>query len=183
MRLGASNGSAMAQVSLSEMGCLRTRATHGCRPYTGGLPRSGRTDGRQRSAPVRPRSAPARSACAAAAPGGSAGWKRQPDGGRTRSGGDPGMPISRFAPRSWWGTSSSAPGCTGARVARTDPRGRHLDQFAGVHDPDPVGELDQQRQVVRDEQDREAEAAPSAPGSPEGSASAPPRRARSSARP
>ena len=36
--------------------------------------------------------------------------------------------------------------------------GADLHQLPRVHDRDPVGELQQQRQVVRDEQDREVEA-------------------------
>ena len=46
-------------------------------------------------------------------------------------------------------------GCRGAR--NSDLAGRLLDQLAGVHDRDRVGDLDEQRQVVGDEQDAEAE--------------------------
>ncbi len=38
-----------------------------------------------------------------------------------------------------------------------DVRGRRLDDLAGVHDRDAIAELDEQRQVVRDEQHGEAE--------------------------
>ena len=43
---------------------------------------------------------------------------------------------------------------------RSDPLGRRgLDELAGVHDRDPVRELEQQRHVVCDEEDGEAEVA------------------------
>ena len=47
--------------------------------------------------------------------------------------------------------------CTGDRGVRRAPGRRLLDDGAGVHDGDPVGDLDQQRQVVGDENDAEAE--------------------------
>ena len=44
--------------------------------------------------------------------------------------------------------------------ARLEPGGRRrLHDLARVHDRDPVRELEQQREVVRDEEDREAEVA------------------------
>ena len=43
------------------------------------------------------------------------------------------------------------------RVPEDLRRGRGLDDLARVHDRDPVAELDHQREVVRDEQDREAD--------------------------
>ena len=44
------------------------------------------------------------------------------------------------------------------RVPEEDVRGRGLDDLARVHDRDAIAELDEQREVVRDEQHREAEA-------------------------
>src|SRR3954454_9788645 len=43
------------------------------------------------------------------------------------------------------------------RAAEEDVRGRRLDDLARVHDRDAIAELDEQREVVRDEQDGEAE--------------------------
>ena len=70
------------------------------------------------------------------------------------------MPSSRRSGPVSGGNDSSSPrvyGCRGSREQRVGRRG--LDDLAGVHDRDPVGELDQQRQVVRDEEHREAELA------------------------
>src|SRR5207237_10640801 len=43
------------------------------------------------------------------------------------------------------------------RARREALRRRGLDELARVHDRDPVRHLEQQREVVRDEEDREAE--------------------------
>ena len=72
-------------------------------------------------------------------------------------------------------------GCRGARKSRR--RVRPLDQPPGVHDRDRVGDLHQQRQVVRDEQDGEAELGRAAGSAPRGSPAGSPRPARWSARP
>jgi len=45
------------------------------------------------------------------------------------------------------------------RLAMQLGRCRLLDDLAGVHDRDPVRELEQERQIVRDEEHREAELA------------------------
>ena len=89
---------------------------------------------------------------------GQRGWNRQPDGGATMSGGDPGMPVSRFfAPGQRRERVHQALGVGVQRIVEELPRRRHLHDLAGVHDGDAVGELDQQRQIVGDEQDREPE--------------------------
>ena len=72
-------------------------------------------------------------------------------------------------------------GCSGAAVDRA--RRRLLDDLAGVHDRDAVRDLDQQREVVRDEEDGEAELALAASSPAAGSRAGRRRRARSSARP
>ena len=116
---------------------------------------------------------------------GQRGWKRQPVGGSREVGrraGDPGQPRQRAASAA--GTSFSSPcvyGCCGFAASSLGRRG--LDDLARVHDRDPVRELEQERQVVRDEEHREAEARASAPRSAAGSRAGRRRRARSSARP
>ena len=50
-----------------------------------------------------------------------------------------------------------SPGVGVRGLAHDGRRGAGLEQPARVHDRDPVGQLEQQRQVVGDEQDREAE--------------------------
>ncbi len=87
-------------------------------------------------------------------------WKRQPAGGFARSGGEPGMPAIRSSGPDSGGNELHQPD----RVRMQRPLEQHvrrsgLDDLARVHDRDPVAELDEQRQVVRDEEDGEAEVA------------------------
>ena len=87
-------------------------------------------------------------------------WKRQPLGGAERSGGEPGMPVIRSIGPVSGGNEVSRPcvyGMLRVREERASRRG--LDDLPRVHDPDPVRELDQQREVVRDEQHGEVEVA------------------------
>ena len=71
----------------------------------------------------------------------------------------PGCRRAPGAARAARGTSRAGPWCRGAparggsRAADAD-----LDEPAGVHDRHPVRELEQEREVVGDEQDGEAEA-------------------------
>ena len=67
-------------------------------------------------------------------------------------------------------------------AGRTASGRRELDQPAEIHHADPVGDLVDHREVVRDEQVGEARAAPAGPSSGSGSAPAPRRRAPRSAR-
>ena len=67
------------------------------------------------------------------------------------------MPVSRSSGPVSGGNDCIRPivyGCF-ALSCSSDARAQ-LDDLAGVHDRDPVGDLDQQRQVVRDEEDGEA---------------------------
>ena len=74
-----------------------------------------------------------------------------------RRAGDPSQPATRA--RAAGGTSRAARACRGARRRRgSASAGADSTNLAGVHDHDPVGDLEQQREVVGDEQDREAEA-------------------------
>ena len=68
------------------------------------------------------------------------------------------MPVSRSSGPLSGGNDCSSPcvyGCCGS--APSFCGGRALDDLARVHDRDPVGELEQQRDVVRDEEDGEPE--------------------------
>ena len=73
-------------------------------------------------------------------------------------GGEPGMPVScRFGPVSD-GNEFIKPcvyGCSG--LSNSSCAGASSTISPGVHDRDAVGELDHQREVVRDEEDREAQ--------------------------
>ena len=115
---------------------------------------------------VRARCSPFRTAPASCPPRAQAGTAKpqrgrngQPVGRSRRSGGEPGMPASsRRGPRSGGNELQQAPGVRVRGLAdRSLARRRLLHDPARVHDRDPVGELEQQRQVVGDEQDREAE--------------------------
>ncbi len=67
------------------------------------------------------------------------------------------MPVSRRSGPVSGGNDCISPivyGCFGVVVQLR--RTRQLDDLARVHDRDPVGDLDQQRQIVGDEQNREA---------------------------
>ena len=81
-----------------------------------------------------------------------------PEGGAGevgRGAGDAGEPLDR--PVSG-GNEPGARRCTGgAGSTRSRAAGATLDDLARVHDRDAVRELEEQRQVVRDEQHREAE--------------------------
>ena len=115
---------------------------------------------------------------------GSAGGTSTRPAWPRRSGGEPGMPVS-----SRCGAAQRREGAQQSLAVRVQGvpvelgRRRLLDDAPAVHDRDPVGELHQQRQVVGDEDDREAELARAARPAGRGSAAARPRRARSSARP
>ena len=89
---------------------------------------------------------------------GQRGWKRQPDGGLREVGRRAGDARERDDRPGQRRERAHEPvrvrvqrGCGRAR-----PR-RRLDDLAGVHDRDAVAELDEQREVVRDEQHGEAE--------------------------
>ena len=70
------------------------------------------------------------------------------------------MPVSRsIGPVSGGNELEQPDGVRVQRVGEELLRLGQLDDLARVHDRDPVGELEQQRQVVRDEQHREAELA------------------------
>jgi hypothetical protein len=87
-------------------------------------------------------------------------WKRHAAGGFTGLGSSPGSRIvSRFASTSGSGigtadSSEIVYGCSGCRRA---PRRRDLDDHAEVHDRDPIGDVANDGQVVRDEEVREVE--------------------------
>ena len=95
---------------------------------------------------------------------GHRGWKRQPAGGCARSGGAPGIPVSRTRGPRMDGNASSSPrlyGCAG--TSNTVPGRPDLDHLTRVHHQQPVGEVADQRHVVGDEDDRETRAAAAAP--------------------
>ena len=90
---------------------------------------------------------------------GQRGWKRQPDGGLARSGGAARDARERHDRARERRERAHQP--VRVRVQRVPEEhvgGRGLDDLARVHDRDAVAELDEQREVVRDEQHREAEA-------------------------
>ena len=74
------------------------------------------------------------------------------------------MPVSRVRGPRMDGNASSSPrlyGCAG--VSNTVAGRPGLDHLPGVHHQQPVGEVADQRHVVGDEDDREAELAAAAP--------------------
>ena len=87
--------------------------------------------------------------------------KRQPDGGLAGLGTSPSSMILVRLPR-WSGdsigtadSSACVYGCIGVAIdllSRSD-----LDHLAEIHDGDPVGDVPDDREVVRDEEVREAE--------------------------
>ena len=86
------------------------------------------------------------------------GWNTHPAGSSRRSGGEPGMPVIRRRGPCRAGNELSSPSVYGWRGERNSGgRLRLLDHPARVHHRDGVGDLDQQRQVMGDEQDGEAE--------------------------
>ena len=85
------------------------------------------------------------------------GMNGQPVQRSRRSGGEPGMPESfTRGPRSR-GNEPSSPRVYGCAARRRICSRDRLDDLPRVHDHHPVGDLEQQRQVVGDEQDREPE--------------------------
>ena len=151
-----------------ELGAPGARRAHGP-PRRGGRRRSARA--RSRGARGRSVGLPrvervvARVAVRAARMEAAAGRRLREVGRRA---GNPGEPLR--AVRSAAGTTPAGRrvyGCRGASCSTDDAR--RLDDLARVHDRDPVGDLEQQREVVRDEENREAALASGGPGSAGGS--------------
>ena len=95
------------------------------------------------------------------------GWNAQPGGGVIRLGGWPGIGSSHSCSPSSRARLFISPTVYGwrgeSKIVKTS---RELDDAAGVHDDDAVGELGDQAEVVRDQDDRRVRllaAPPSAP--------------------
>ena len=90
---------------------------------------------------------------------GQRGWNRQPGGGSRRSGGEPGIDVERPpVGRGCSGTPPSSFCVYGWRgVVKTSLDRALLGDPAGVHDQHPVARLGDDRQVVGDEDQRQAE--------------------------
>ena len=91
---------------------------------------------------------------------GQRGWKRQPLGGAARSGGEPGMPTRRCSGPVSGGNDSMSPrvyGCSGLRAAARAGAGSTISPayMIAIRSANSM----QQREVVRDEEHREAEVA------------------------
>ena len=119
--------------------------------------RGGRRRGRgRRSGP--PAAPPSRQTSIAA---GQRGWKRQPGGGVRRSGGEPGIVPRSRRPACTSGNARRSICVYGWRGDPIDPPDRPLlGDPARVHDHHPVAGLGEHRQVVGDEDEREAELLP-----------------------
>ena len=87
---------------------------------------------------------------------GQRGSKRQPGGGASGDGGAPGMPVSRLhaRPAEPRDRVEQPPRVRVLRVAEHGALRPLLDDAAGVHDDDPLGELRHDAHVVRDQHDR-----------------------------
>ena len=128
---------------------------------------AGAAGARRAAAASRRPTGPARARRAAAPPSsqrsnayGQRGWKRQPGGGRDGSGTSPGSASGSVPAPSACGTapiSASVYGWSG--VAQSSGGRRRLDDPAEVHDRDGVGDVADDREVVRDQQQAELELA------------------------
>jgi len=114
---------------------------------------------------------------------GQRGAKEQPPGRRRMSGGTPVIPSSRWREPPSGGKELISARCRVAGIFVEIPRRCLLDNGAGIHDRDPVCDLDEQGEVVSDEHDAEAELAAEVVEATAGWSAAPRRRGRWSARP
>ena len=149
---------------------------------TGGHARLRKSEAAYRATDRRPGGPDALQA-AAACPGAHAATARRNGTGIRRRvlrvGGEPGMLASSSRTPVHAGTPSAVPSCIGATGSSSCPSTAGFGEGAAVEHRDAIREPEHAREVVRDEQHREAEPAAAARGSARGFASPRSRRARS----